>query len=301
MTEQTFFFIVSNGRTGSTWLETSLGRLPDVAVDWETKWRPLYDPGHAHRVIPDGQGTCRGLLRGISETSPVVGSKLTLDPYRNFPFEEVPDLLAAVEPEIRIIHLKRSYFDILLSFSARGGVNLIHDPAEMEELIDIFGNRNAMLAELLSHTVRLAGKRLEEKIKTVTDDVGMIFLKMFVYFLNDLVGMELARRARRSLHVKYDEINDRFHEIALFTGARCDAETAAHIVANPVTTKLERLHPTLMENWRPAQEMGAIFDEAVSEYRRRGTSLFDVWQGTQIIHFKDFERLQKLIQQEKPS
>ena len=293
MSEQTFFFIASNGRTGSTWLETSLGRLPDVAVDWETKWHPVYGPGHAHRVIPDGQGTCRGMLREISETSPVVGSKLTFDRYRDFPFEEIPDLLEAIEPDISIIHLTRGYFDILLSFEARGGVNVIRDPSEMEELAGLFGKDHAILAELFGATVRRRGRNDTTK---VTDDLATIFSKMFTFLLNDLLCIELSRRAIRSLHVEYSDINARFREIATFVGSRCDAETAAHVAANPVTEKLEKLPPTLIKNWEQVKEMAAIFDEAVSDYIRERRPIFNVWQATQINHFKGFGQLARMIQ-----
>jgi hypothetical protein len=36
-------------RTGSTWLETLLGALPDVVT--ELKWRPRYAPLAVHRVV----------------------------------------------------------------------------------------------------------------------------------------------------------------------------------------------------------------------------------------------------------
>ena len=101
MTIRQRFLIVSNARTGSTWLETLLGALPDVAVDYEFKWRPDYQPHGVHLVIPDENFSCRAGIDSISVSAPVVGSKLVLDP-RSHGQKELLSLERTIEPVLNI-------------------------------------------------------------------------------------------------------------------------------------------------------------------------------------------------------
>jgi len=46
-----FFLIIGNGRTGSTWLQTTLDQLPDVVTRLELKFRLPYQEPHPLHVL----------------------------------------------------------------------------------------------------------------------------------------------------------------------------------------------------------------------------------------------------------
>jgi hypothetical protein len=47
------FLIVSNMRSGSTWLETAFGALSDVFTDFESECGVSYKPSIGHYVLTD--------------------------------------------------------------------------------------------------------------------------------------------------------------------------------------------------------------------------------------------------------
>lgn len=69
-----FFLTVSNGRTGSTWLETSLGKFKDVRTDHEFKWK-VHKPGPSHLII---ENSCLDQLKSFAINGKTTGSKLVV-------------------------------------------------------------------------------------------------------------------------------------------------------------------------------------------------------------------------------
>src|SRR5262249_51801694 len=74
------FLIIGNMRSGTTWLQTMLGALPDVATDYEIKWAPTYQPSGAHIVLDDASLSVSEMLAQFESDAPVVGSKFVFDP-----------------------------------------------------------------------------------------------------------------------------------------------------------------------------------------------------------------------------
>ena len=73
------FLIVSNMRSGSTWLETALGALPDVFTDFEFKCDVTYQPSAVHYVLTEQTPQVTDVLEGMASTAPVTGSKFVFD------------------------------------------------------------------------------------------------------------------------------------------------------------------------------------------------------------------------------
>jgi hypothetical protein len=255
------FLIVGNMRTGSTWLETLLGALPDVATEFELKWRPPYTPHAVHLVLETDSPTVEQILEELDSDLPVVGSKFILDPYYFSPlqFRSVQEKLS---PEIRIVHLTRNPRSIFLS--RRRGI--YHDL-----------NR----ASTARISVRLKAAIVEAGIDKarVRPSPGRIaasdcYDELATYVGNDVRLAQLARSHRHYLLVDYGEIAKRMTEIARFVGSEAgpDVSTAVieqsptvklppvepeHLVTNvselaPLFEHFEALRQRLTENWRAA-------------------------------------------------
>ena len=227
MSSKKYFFIISNGRTGSTWLETMLGELPDVFVDYEFKWcRPTSSV--VHKIITNNSFSCSQTLDSLSNTSPIVGSKLILDPkiYTNKDFENIE---STIEKEIRIIYLKRDYKNMLFSF-LRGTYNILN---KTENIPDT----NIYKALLKSTKEHYDNKYSLHKINNKASIKKCIqYLDAFIN--NDKWIMSLKYKRDYFLEINYCEISDRFSEISQFIGSKASNEIIETITQNPPTKKL---------------------------------------------------------------
>jgi hypothetical protein len=70
------FLIVSNMRTGSTWLQTLLGALPDVATDFEMKWDVDYAPSPGHFFLNERSPTVSQVLERLTDSARPRGPSL---------------------------------------------------------------------------------------------------------------------------------------------------------------------------------------------------------------------------------
>jgi len=107
------FLVIASPRSGSTWLETSLGSLPDCFADYELKWNIQYH-GIALRLIPDSPEACDRILENMRNNHRIVGSKLILDE-RPYSADELSRLSATIGADTKIIHLYRDYFESIVS------------------------------------------------------------------------------------------------------------------------------------------------------------------------------------------
>jgi hypothetical protein len=121
--------VFSNPRSGSIWLDTMLGLLPDVHVDYELKWDTTYIPSDKHAVLHEHSKTISQLLEDMDTDAPVTGSKFVFDVLGLTPID-FRKLTSRIGSDIRIIHLMRNCRDV--SLSIRRGFH--HSPARTEEL-----------------------------------------------------------------------------------------------------------------------------------------------------------------------
>jgi hypothetical protein len=294
MRDQTAFLILSNPRTGSTWLQTSLGDLPDVAVDYELKWGPTMhvQPGGVQRVIRDKTASCRSLLANISSSAEVVGSKIVLSGAVPISPEQACDLAATIDPDIRILHLTRPYFDMLLSAYGHGAVHLIersysggkesdmiralHDDSQ-KKLSAIPAKSQTIIDDVVSY--KLARLRARTGIGGPVRLVPYedIISLLLIFFVNDLALLEARRRAKHWLHIQYSEVARCFQEIAAFVGSRADPDRVQRIIESPITLKLDAVRVGLIANHKRIRAVADLLDRARESAFQGTGSIADIW------------------------
>jgi hypothetical protein len=212
-------------RSGSTWLETALGALPDVFTDFEFKYAVTYQPSGVHYVLSDQTPRVTDVLEGMPSTAPVTGSKFVFD--RDLTRSELKSLQAKLGRDVRLIHLTRSYRDVFLS-RRRGFYHRLNvaRPAAIGQSI-----KAAILEADLPNSMPRGDAHTVEK-SDCSEELRQ-------YIQNDAAVMILSSTAsRRYLHVHYDEINNRLAEIARFIGSAATPSEVAEIIANPPVSKL---------------------------------------------------------------
>jgi hypothetical protein len=214
-------------RSGSTWLETALGALPDVFTDFEFKYAVTYKPSGVHYVLTDQTPRVTDVLEGIPSTAPVTGSKLVFD--RDLTRSEIMSLQAKLGRDVRLIHLTRSYRDVFFS-RRRGFYHRLNvaQPAAIGQSI-----KAAILEADLPNTAPSGDAHIVAK-SDCSEELRQ-------YIQNDAAVMLLRSDGRRYFHVRYDEINNRLAEIARFIKSTATPTEIAGIVANPPVFKLPEI------------------------------------------------------------
>jgi hypothetical protein len=221
------FLIVSNMRSGSTWLETALGALPDVFTDLEFKCAVSYQPAAVHYVLTDQAPTVSDVLEEMPSTAPVTGSKFVFD--RELTRPEITRLRAKLSRDVWLIHLTRSYRDVFLS-RRRGFYHRLNvdRPAAIGQHI-----KKAILEADLPSSARSRNAQIVGKFDCYEE------LKQYVH--NDAAVTLLRSAGSPYFHVEYDEINTKLAEIAQFIQSTATLTEIAEVVANPPVLKLPRI------------------------------------------------------------
>jgi hypothetical protein len=215
-------------RSGSTWLETALGALPDVFTDFEFKCAVTYQPSAVHYVLTDQTPKITDVLEEMPSTAPVTGSKFVFD--RNLTLREVMFLQAKLGRDVKLIHLTRSYRDVFLS-RRRG----------------LYHRLNVTGAAAMGQYIKTAILDANLPGDAPTNDaqtVGKLdcYEELRQYVDNDAVVSLLRSRGRPYFHVEYDdEINGKPAEIAQFIESDATPTEIADIIANPPVRKLPRV------------------------------------------------------------
>jgi hypothetical protein len=253
------FLIFANGRTGSTWLESSLNQLPDVRAYSEIRWKvgPKVHEQHVHA----GRGCSmkERIEEACNSKEPpesqfrVSGTKLALDPYYYRAPSLFDDLKGVIEPDIKLILLKRSYLETFLSWKIRGVAHAVdEDVAARQRRPDAVTIR--VHAEPSRLHLTLDGQPMAGDggapypLKTAIDD-------LLVFFANDL-GFRSIVEQRGGLFLDYAEIPTRFSEIARFVGSEAGSNDITSAIARPLTLKL----PTLEKFLDPVAPLAQIAD-----------------------------------------
>jgi hypothetical protein len=216
------FLIIANMRTGSTWLETALGALSDVSTDFEMKWGNFADSSSHHLLLSQTDKSVSQALDQIGDAS-VLGSKLIFDT-DHVVDSEFEEFTARITPDVRILHLTRSYRDIFLSVR-KGYYHAI----------------NAKKAALI-------GSRLRERLTTAPAYQGpptampvapSTCLRETMNLLrNDQRSHALAALRSPYMVVDYSDVEHRFLEIARFVGSKASEKEIRDCIKSPPTKKL---------------------------------------------------------------
>ena len=239
------FLIIGNMRTGSTWLETLLGALPDVVTEFELKWRPRYAPLAVHRVLDMSSPTVDHILEAFESDLPVAGSKLILDLDYLLPIE-FTKLEAKLSPEIRIIHLTRDLRSIFLS--RRRGV---YHRLNRDSALRVSDRIRAAIDE--ADIARARAQPSPERVHK-----SDCYDELAIYVRNDARFAQLAGTHERYLHIDYDEVPRRLTEIARFVGSEAGPDITRGVLENSPTAKLPPVeHEQLVKN---IDELAPLFE-----------------------------------------
>jgi hypothetical protein len=243
------FVVVSNMRCGSTWLISSLGALPDVATDYEFKWKVRYRPSELHVVIDDTSPPISRLLdQRISQNSMIIGSKFVFDPGL-LGEEEFLRLENKFDAALRVVHLTRHFRDIFLS-RHRGFNHQLNRAAK------------AKIGRSLEAAIVAADIQRAEAIQPKCVAPVDCYRELLSYLENDIRMARLRTFGERYLRIRYDEIRHRWQEIARFVGSRAPSKTASSIMACPPTNKLPPIDPAaVVSNIAELEPLFVYFEE----------------------------------------
>jgi len=231
MRRRTKFLVVSNMRSGSTWLATTLGALPDVVTDYEIKWKINYEPHKIHYVLSEDSPTVSNLLDSLDANMPLVGSKFVFDPVELSKSDYV-NLRNKFSRDLRIIHIVRRYRDIFLS-SRRGFYHQLNEASPRrvsEHLMASFAGSSPGQVIKPAEPAHISPVACYEELK--------------IYLDGDVWGARLREEGFSYLLVSYEHLGEHIPEIAKFIGSSATPETVADLVERPVTLKLPEVPAT---------------------------------------------------------
>jgi hypothetical protein len=281
------FLIVGNTRIGSTWLATSLHFLPGIRCRREIRWRMHYqDRDLDEHVYLEGENiflkeairyACREWLHGKDVA---FGSKFKLDPYGFVDPTAFSDLASRLEPDVHVLLLKRSYFEIFQSWKAIGIRHLAN--GSVDNLVE---RDRALVERMIAHhshpvvplSVALTWGR-EPATTSVPDNT--IFYPaesaiddLLVMFFNDVMAFSAFRHASRFQVLEYKDIRNRFFRIAQVLNPALTEVLTAAILQNPLT---QRVEPDNAEFVAPAAGLRAVSDHLDGLFRRVADGRLDV-------------------------
>jgi hypothetical protein len=235
-------------RCGSTWLVAALGALPDVATDYEFKWRVPYSPNDLHMVVDQASPPISQLLDSICSRSAVVGSKFVFDGCA-LSDREFTQLFSKLDEELRIIHLIRKYRDIFLS-RRRGFYHRLNN--------DFAGRIGTKLkTAIVDADIGNSGAiKSSSPVKPVD-----CYRELKAYLRNDASIARLAMSGRPYLRVRYDEITARMFEIARFAGCTASSDAIFEAMRQSPTVKLPAIDgASLVRNIAELEPLFAHFE-----------------------------------------
>ena len=224
-----YFLLISNGRTGSTWLSTSLGQLRGVCTDYEYRWSlPRGSEGNpAHYVIPNHQETVIESLDVFARNAMIVGSKLVFSlewTQRQRVFEQ-RDLY--FDSRITYVFLTRPYLDTLASFLLRGPV---HDPVKSGSEADEAGVMLGQIRKSFENSV------LDQR--QFHGGEADVFRALRSLVNNDIIGFGLSQSYPNRLNISYENIATEFEKVARAIGWDGVSAEANAIISRPLVKKL---------------------------------------------------------------
>jgi hypothetical protein len=221
------FLLMSNMRTGSTWLTTTLGALPDTVTDYEIKWKVEYPPQEVHYVLDEHSPSVSEILDGLAGDAPIAGSKFVFDPVDMTRLEFLklkPKLLG----DLRIVHLVRRYRDIFLS-GRRGIFHHFNDASPWrvgDHLRSAFGARP---------------ERLDRPAPPTHVSRSACYEQLRIYLQNDVLAASLSEAGVPYMLIGYENLPRRISEVVKFIGSSASPEVVSAVFTAPVTFKLPEL------------------------------------------------------------
>jgi hypothetical protein len=129
---------MSNMRSGSTWLITTLGTLPDSATEYEVKWKVDYQPQPIHCVLNENSPTVAEIFDGFNHQAPIVGSKFVFVSYERLHqrLADVVKFIGGTAPPELIAQLMQN--SVTLKLPEAPAEQIVHNVAEVDPLFQQF-------------------------------------------------------------------------------------------------------------------------------------------------------------------
>ena len=242
------FLIISNMRSGSTWLQTMLGALPDVATDYELKWGATYQASAAHYILNDSSPTVSEILERMDSDAPITGTKFTFDPIEltRLDFLSFHEKIGC---DVRIIHLTRRFRDMFLS-RRRGFYHQLDESGSTDV------GRHIKAAVIDADVGKAAALSEPTSVSPVS-----CYEELKVYLQHDAWITLLREAGLPYLQVDYDNIADELPEITSFVGSTTPPERVNSVIAHPPVIKLPAIDGSrLIENLVELEPLFAHFE-----------------------------------------
>ncbi len=233
-----YFVIMGNSRVGSTWIQVSMHSLPEVFCTREIRWRMPYmnqAPPPVQTYIDSTTTSIKERLelgRRIAgkDKATVVGAKLKFDPYGFALPSAYADLGKILEPDVYVIFLRRSYFEIFQTWKAFGIRHLANPNAKKRERKKEDRQEKAGLNRFYTmHSVPLEQKQifitrdgnvvaryLHNKYSGSSNlycSIGDAIDDLLVLFYNDVMGLSVVERHANTDIFYYQDIRSKFFDV----------------------------------------------------------------------------------------
>ncbi len=193
-----------------------------------------------------------------------VGAKLKFDPYGYAPPSAFADLGKIVEDDVRVILLRRSYFEIFQTWKAFGIRHLANpnakkfkngadrtsdDKARISRFHTMHGVPLDMKRVLLCSDGNVIARYLHNKYKssdTLHYSVGDAIDDMLVLFYNDVCGLSVIEAHDNSDVFSYQDIRSKFFDLAQYLSVPVSAEKCEEVLDNAATRQIEPTGVTLV-------------------------------------------------------
>tara|TARA_R110002110_G_C13379123_1_gene710923 strand:- start:115 stop:1245 length:1131 start_codon:yes stop_codon:yes gene_type:complete len=256
-TSPAHFLILGNGRTGSSWLTTNFNQLPDVRAHRQIGWRLGDQPDHPQRYSINKSDSMTAIIDAACdsrEPTPlhVAGSKFIFQPYTYTHSEIYSQLSECIEPDIKLIYLKRAYLECFLSWKVRGVAHSIDPAIDAKQRIPNVLENHIPQTELRHLVLNSRGVPLSD-VSGTPYPVNQAVDDILVMFSNDILARRLVEN-RSGKIIDYSRIRDEFTALAAFIGSSATTKICRDIIANPLTQKL----PDLSDYLHPSQPLAEI-------------------------------------------
>ena len=221
------FIILSNSRTGSTWLTTALNQVEDISTDFEIKIPPIYYTKLPNHYLMEGEFSAN--FWNAMPQNRVNGSKLVLDP-KPHDASLIKVLLDHLKPDVKIIFLKRCLAEQTISQMKNGITNKLR--------LDKNRAENQITKRLELETQRLSNVKSRE-IELNDNNINFFFKSLYTRLANDLLLKGYLGQGRHQfLEIDYSEIRQKFGEMCEFLGS--NANDISNIEDFTITEKVNK-------------------------------------------------------------
>lgn len=256
MIEKRRYLCMSNVRTGSTHLVTSLSALPGVYSDYEIKWRRL-NPAAGHLLLDEDAPNFETTMSVLGEQTDIFGTKFIIDFASEVREGDYCLLGAALQDFVAtggvVSHLLRGYFHICISSLMRGNWNSI------SRSVPGMAKSFSQALPAIETELRNQNPDIEKGSLDRLKPSAMLKLLSSLLF-NDCFYAAITPPQCEPLYMHYETLNRDIMRLARRLGiAEGGRKVLADLFQDPIVRKLSKLDPSGAPGLR---EFRALCDHA---------------------------------------